>query len=115
MKQSWCARREQRSHLPSVHSEKELEFMVGLGKAAGWFGPKKGVYLGWPHTLYSSVSVCVPGGKILDNAELVWTDGTPTDFTLWSSEERRESCLAVFADLVFQPTRQAQNQEISHR
>ena len=35
-----------RAGLPSVHSRQQLEFMLELGRAQGWFGPMKGVYLG---------------------------------------------------------------------
>ena len=34
------------AQLPSVHSLAEINFIVELGKRNGWFGPKKGVYLG---------------------------------------------------------------------
>ena len=34
------------SQLPSVHSLAEINFIVELGKSQGWFGNKKGVYLG---------------------------------------------------------------------
>ena len=100
LEQEVCDQADSRAGLPSVHSRLQLEFMLELGRAEGWFGPMKGVYL---------------GGKILsDRLELVWSDGSPTDFLLWGEEGRRRKpgCVALFADLVFQHTRQAKHWEI---
>ena len=53
-----------------------------------------------------------------DKLGLAWSDGSPTDFSLWAErevEERRGTqpgCVALFADLVFQHTRQAEHWEI---
>ena len=78
------------SQLPSVHSLAEINFIVEIGKARGWFGNKKGVYL---------------GGTIIEG-ELIWSDGSPTDYSLWSEERRTEKgCIAVFSNLLFQQTR----------
>ena len=37
---------DRRAGLPSIHSRHQLEFLLKLGRAQGWFGPMKGVYLG---------------------------------------------------------------------
>ena len=47
------------SHLPSVNSLAEITFNVKLGLGDGWFGYKRGVYL---------------GGKLVDG-NVIWTDG----------------------------------------
>ena len=44
--QEQCREAQAGSQLPSVHSLAETNFIVELGKSQGWFGPKKGVYLG---------------------------------------------------------------------
>ena len=48
------------------------------------------------------------GGTIIEG-KLIWTDGSPTDYTLWSHHHHEKSqsgaCIAVFADLLFKQTR----------
>jgi len=88
-----CRLSQTSAQLPSVHSLAEINFIVELGKRNGWFGPKKGVYL---------------GGTIIEG-KLIWTDGSPTDYTLWSDHESQNrikagGCIAVFANLLFQQT-----------
>ena len=76
--------------MPSVHSLAEINFIVELGKSRGWFGPKKGVYL---------------GGTIIQE-KLIWSDGSPSDYSLWSEEDKSKAgCIAVFSNLLFQQTR----------
>ena len=114
--QEKCRESKPRSQLPSVHSLSEISFIVDLGKEQGWFGPKKGVYLGL-NTIqahyYLQSQRCLQsrffvGGTIIDG-KLMWTDGTPTDFTLWLSDlmkhESSSNCVAIFSNLVFQQTR----------
>ena len=72
----------------------------------------------------SLLNISVSGGKILPGKPgLAWSDGSPTDFLLWPEEEQEEQgeerrkpglagCVALFADLVFQHTRQAEHGEI---
>ena len=61
----------------------------------------------WTHS-GPQLSTFISGGKILsDSLELVWTDGSPTDFQVWGKEERRSGCVALFSHLVLQHTRQA--------
>ena len=105
--------------------------MLELGRAQGWFGPMKGVYLGvrrrrWSHQA-RPLTASLSGGKILAGTKLglVWSDGSPSDFHLWPEEEekveereeerRSPGCVALFADLVFQHTRQAEHWEIGDR
>jgi len=86
--QDSCRLAQSGSQLPSVHSLAEVDFIVDLGKKHGWFGPKKGVYL---------------GGTIIEG-KLIWTDGSPTDYTLWNQQATSGGCIAVFANLLFQQT-----------
>ena len=89
--QDLCRQEDSLSHLPTVHSMAELNFLVELGKKEGWFGPKKGVYL---------------GGTIVEG-KVIWTDGTPTDFTFWREgfiPSHSRGCVAVFLSLTFEQT-----------
>ena len=58
--------------------------------------------------LYKKVLLTFLGGTIIDG-QLIWTDGTPTDYSLWSGELRArdpsKNCVAIFRHLVFQETR----------
>ena len=89
--QDLCREEDSLSHLPAVHSMAELNFLVELGKREGWFGPKKGVYL---------------GGTLVEG-KVIWTDGSPTDFTFWRegfTPSSRRGCVAVFLSLTFEQT-----------
>ena len=86
-----CMEEEKGSHLPSIHSLAELSFMVEMGRREGWFGEGRGVYL---------------GGNLLEG-EVVWTDGSKTDFTFWERDNLpsfSSGCLAVFSSLVWRET-----------
>ena len=96
---------------------------AGAGPGSGLVWPHEGSLSRWEagagqgHTWgQSSHSLPLSGGKLVsDKLELVWSDGSPADFLLWGEEEedRRRpgtpGCLALFAELVFQHTRQATN------
>ena len=44
--------------------------------------------------------------KLEIEGELIWSDGSPTDYLLWSEEARTEKgCIAVFSNLLFRQTR----------
>lgn len=44
--------------------------------------------------------------KFKIKGELIWSDGSPTDYLLWSEEARTEKgCIAVFSNLLFRQTR----------
>ena len=84
-----CRKEEVDSHLPSVHSLAEMIFLVELGQRVGWFGFKKGVYL---------------GGRMV-GGNVIWIDGSPTDFTLWRDEFHhfaQVQCLAIFSTFHWQ-------------
>ena len=86
-----CREEQRASHLPVVHSMAELNFLVELGKRNGWFGPKRGVYL---------------GGTLVEG-KVIWTDGSPTDFTFWRAgftPSYSRGCVAVFLSLSFEQT-----------
>ena len=86
-----CLEQEEGSHLPSIHSMAELSFLVEMGRRKGWFGKGRGVYL---------------GGNLVEG-EVVWTDGSKTDFTFWGKGNLptfSNGCLAVFSSLVWKET-----------
>ena len=89
--QDLCREENSASHLPAVHSMAELNFLVEMGKRDGWFGPKRGVYL---------------GGTLVEG-KVIWTDGSPTDFTFWReglTPTSHRGCIAVFLALYFEQT-----------
>lgn len=92
--------------MPSVHSLAEINFIVELGKSQGWFGNKKGVYLGGT---IIEVLILISQRSLIKfemEGELIWSDGSPTDYLLWSEEARTEKgCIAVFSNLLFRQTR----------
>ena len=110
MNQDNCRLSQTGAQLPSVHSLAEINFIVELGKRNGWFGPKKGVYLGcFVFSIENQSFASLEGGTIIEG-KLIWTDGSPTDYTLWSDHESQNrikagGCIAVFANLLFQQTR----------
>ena len=88
--QQLCMTEQTDSGLPSVHSLSELEYLIELGTRGGWFGPQKGIYL---------------GGRLVDG-ELIWSDGSQTDFTIWKEGRGPKShgCVAVFLMRTFELT-----------
>ena len=91
MAEEMCRKEEMDSRLPSVHSLAEMIFLVELGQRAGWFGFKRGVYL---------------GGRLV-GGNVIWIDGSKTDFTFWRDEFyplAHKNCLAIFSTLHWQDT-----------
>ena len=89
MAEQICRKEHINSHLPSVHSLAEITFLVKLGLKHGWFGYKRGVYL---------------GGKLVEG-KVIWTDGSQTDFNFWREgfyHFSHNSCLAIFSTLLWQ-------------
>ena len=95
---------------------------AGAGQSSGMVWPNEGS-LSWSEAGAGGgagrLNVSLSGGRMLsDKLGLAWSDGSPTDFSLWAEaevEERRGTqpgCVALFADLVFQHTRQAEHWEI---
>ena len=91
MAEKICRKEKYDSHLPSVHSLAEISFLVEFGRREGWFGYKRGVYL---------------GGRLVDG-NIIWTDGSSTDFTFWKDglpPFSFRSCLAIFSSLYWEDT-----------
>ena len=89
--QDLCRQENTASELPAVHSMAELNFLVEMGKKDGWFGPKRGVYL---------------GGTLVEG-KVIWTDGSPTDFTFWRdgfTPTFYRGCIAIFLAMYFEQT-----------
>ncbi|CAB05164.3 C-type lectin domain-containing protein [Caenorhabditis elegans] len=84
--EDWCYSQRYGSHLTSVHSEAEAQWIAATYVSTGWF-PYMDNWLGLRRSC--------------DNSTYIWTDGTPVDYLWWQpgypgSGDPEKSCVTIW-------------------